>query len=84
MSPKIQAIVAGIVSGVTGFVSFIANTPPSQQAHLLGAIVDMVPVELRPDVAVWCRSVSTITGMWMAYKASHSGPQSPPVNKPSE
>lgn len=74
MSAKLQTIAAGVVSGIAGFVSFIANTPPSQQTELLGAIVSLVPVDWRPDVAVWARSISTIVGFWAVYKASHSGP----------
>jgi hypothetical protein len=78
MKPKPQAILTAIVGAITGFVSFIANTPPEQQSALLGQLVELMPVEWRPTIALWARFISGVAVLWATYKAAQSGPKAPP------
>lgn len=80
MSPKLQAITTGAVSAFTGFISFIANTPPEQQSDFLATLLEFIPITWRPQVAVYFGALSKLLLFWSLYKAAQSGPSSKPAN----
>lgn len=78
MTPKMQALLSAVISGLTGFIGFLANTPPEQQAQVLGLLVEAIPLHWRPDVAIAASTVSKVLAVYSIYKAAQSGPQQPP------
>lgn len=81
-TPKIKALCAAIATGFTGFLAFISNTPPSQQEGLLGALLAVIPVAARPEVAAIAKLLSEVALAYGIYQASHSGPVTKPVTDP--
>jgi len=82
MSTKIQALIAAGIAGIAGFINWLATVPPSQQEGWTAALVEMVPISWRPNVGLFTRFLMFATGIYATYKASHSGPQTPPKNPP--
>ncbi len=84
VTTKIQALIAACVTGAASFVSWLATVPPEQQSGLLAQFVEIVPVTWRPGVGLAAKALGTFSTIYAVYKASHSGPQSPPKNSPLE
>lgn len=82
MTNKLQAQISAVVTGLFGFLAWLANVPPEQQSGMLGAMVQVFPVTWQPTIALWSKGIATFAGFWSLYKAAHSGPQTPPVDKP--
>lgn len=82
MTDKLQAILAALMAGLAGFVNWLATVPPEQQSGWLAALVEITPIEHRPNVGLFTRFLGLFLGIYATYKASRSGPQSPPKNKP--
>lgn len=82
MTPKIKAFIGAATTGVTGFLAFLANTPPSQQEGLLGALLGAIPVSARPEVAAIAKLVSECALAYGIYQASHAGPGTKPKTDP--
>lgn len=84
MTSKLQALLYGALSGLSGFVQTLALVPPEQQSGLLAQLVEVFPVSWRPQIAVWTGLLKWGLLVYALRQASHSGPQTPPVNKPTE
>lgn len=82
MTSKLQAKIGAIVAGVTAFISWLATVPPEQQSGILAPLVDLLPLTWRPQIGLATRALATVSAIWATYKAAHSGPQTPPPNKP--
>jgi hypothetical protein len=83
MTSKIKAVLAAAVLGAVGFINWLCTIPPSQQADLLGQLVQIVPVSWRPNMGVATRLLMWVAVVYGAHQASKSGPQTPPTNKPT-
>lgn len=77
MTSKLQALIYGIGAALVGFVSWLADQPPSFQSGVLGEAMSICPVEWKPAVATTLHAVSYGLGLYALYHASHSGPQTP-------
>jgi hypothetical protein len=84
MTNKIQALVYGILSGFTGWLAYFIALPPSLQTGMIGEITTILPASWQPVMAGFMKTVSVVSGIYMGYKAAHSGPQTPPKNPPNE
>lgn len=82
MTPKLKAIISGSGAGVAGFLAFLANTPPSQQDGLLSALMAVLPVSARPEIAAIAKLLSEFALVYGIYQASHSGPATKPATDP--
>ncbi len=82
MTSKLQALLSAACLAVAGFINWLATVPPSQQEGWTAALVEMVPISWRPNVGLFTRFLMLVSTVYMAHKASQSGPQSPPRNKP--
>lgn len=80
MTNKIQALISGCVSGVSAFISWLVMIPPEQQTKMLSPLVELTPIEWRDAVGLFTRGLATATSIYAVFKASQSGPQSPPKN----
>lgn len=81
---KVQAVVMVIVSGVTGYVAYFVALPPNLQTGILGQIVGIAPPSWQPAIASTTKTISIVASIWAGYKASQSGPQTPPPNSLKE
>ncbi len=79
VTPKMKALAAGLGSGFMGFLAFLANTPPSQQEGILGALLAVLPVAARPEIAAIAKLLGEIGLVYGIYQASHSGPATKPT-----
>ena len=79
MTNKIQAVIAASLTGLFGFINWLCTLPPEQQAGMAGALVELVPLDWRPVVGVWTRLFMFFGGIFVAFKASKSGPTQPPT-----
>lgn len=84
MTSKIQAIVSAFLAGLASFISWLAMVPPETQSGWLATLVELTPVQYRPQVGLWTRLAAFFLGIYATYRASHSGPQTPPTNPPSK
>lgn len=84
MTSKVQAKLSALATAFFGFIAWITTIPPEQQSGLLGAIAQVFPVAWQPTIALWTKLISAFSGIWMVYKAAHSGPQTPPLNPAKE
>lgn len=84
MTDKVQAKISAWVTGVTGFVGYVAALAPEQQDTLLGAIVAPLPLAWRPEIGLILKAVSGISLVYGLYKAAHSGPQTDPATTPTK
>lgn len=84
MTSKVQALIYGIASAVTGYVAYFIGLPPSLQTGILGDLIALAPYGWQPALASTGKTISTLTGIYATYKAAHSGPQTPPKNPPNE
>lgn len=82
MTNKIQTIVGAGITGFFGFIAWLATVPPEQQSGILGALSTVFPIAWQPTIGLWAKLFATASGYWSLYKAAHSGPQTPPVDKP--
>lgn len=82
MNPKTKAIWAAIVSALSGFISWLANTPPSQQDAVLGPLVDLLPLHWRPIIGAGMKMLSGVAGIYATMQAAHSGPANQPPTQP--
>lgn len=81
---KVRALWSAILAGVAGFVSWLATVPPEQQSGWLAQLVEILPVSWRANVGLFTRFITFAVGIYAVYNASHSGPQTPPKNPPTE
>lgn len=81
---KVQAKLSAIITALFGFIAWFTTIPPEQQSGLLGALAQIFPVTWQPTIALWSKAIATLSGIWMVYKAAHSGPQTPPQNSSRE
>lgn len=84
MTSKVQAKISALATAIFGFIAWITTIPPEQQSGILGALAQVFPQSWQPTVALWTKLISAFSGVWMVYKAAHSGPQTPPVNPTKE
>lgn len=78
MSPKIQAIIAGVTSGVAGYMAYFIALPPSLQTGMMGQVISILPAQYQTAAAGVSRTLQLFLGFWATYKLAHSGPQTPP------
>ena len=84
MNNKLQTLIAASVSGISAFVSWLVTLPPESQDAFLSPLVEITPLHWRPTVGFIFRALATISTVYAGYKASHSGPTTPPENKPDD
>ncbi len=84
MTSKVQAQLSAYLTAFFGFIAWLATIPPEQQSGILGALAQVFPISWQPTIALWTKLIATVSGIYMVYKAAHSGPQTPPPNSPSE
>lgn len=83
MTNKYQAIVSGIIAGLSGYVAYFIALPPSLQTGIMGDLIALAPPQWQTALAGTTRTISTLAGFYATYKAAQSGPQSPPKNPPN-
>jgi hypothetical protein len=81
---KVRAFIASIASGLAYFANWLATVPPEQQSGWLAQLVELTPVQYRPNVALFTRIVAFALGTYAVMQASKAGPQSPPANNPNK
>lgn len=84
MNSKLKALVTAWVAGVSAFVAWLVSLPPESQTSLIMPLIDLAPLDWRPGIGLFTRTLATISTIYAVYSASHSGPQTPPTNKPTE
>lgn len=84
MTSKIKALIAAALTAIAGFLNWLCTLPPEQQEGFAAQLVELVPLNWRPIVGVWTRTLVSLMGFYAIYAASHSGPQTPPKNPPTE
>ena len=77
MKAEIKTILFSGLGGLAGFLSWLSTVPPEQQSGWLATLVDITPVEYRPNVALFSRFLTLGMGMYVAYRATHNSPQKP-------
>ena len=80
MSTKFKALIASIATGIFGFINWLATVPPEQQSGWLASLVELTPLQWRPNVGLFTRCLTLFLGIYATYLAAHSGPQTPPKN----
>lgn len=83
MTTKLQALLAAILTGFIGFVNWLATVPPEQQAGMLAALVEIIPLDWRPTVGLISRLLMFASGIFATYKASQSAPHVPLTKPPT-
>jgi hypothetical protein len=81
---KVRAWWASVLSGLAYTLNWLATVPPEQQAGWLAQLVEITPVDWRPNVALFTRFVAFALGVYAVHQASKSGPSSPPANNPNK
>lgn len=81
---KFRALAASLGGAVCGFINWLATVPPEQQSGWLAQLVEITPVEYRPNVGVFTRLLMLFLVPYAAHQAAKSGPQSPPKNDPDK
>lgn len=81
---KVRALVFGSVGLITELLAHIANIPPEQQTQYIGMIVNVFPENWRATMGLICKTIARSAVLYAIYAASHSGPQTPPKNPPTE
>ena len=84
MTSKIQALVTAWVAGVSAFIAWLVSLPPESQTGLITPLIELAPLDWRPGIGLFTRAIATISTIYAVYSASHSGPQTPPKNPPTE
>lgn len=82
MTTKIQSLLYGIGAGLTGYIAYFIALPPSLQTGIMGQMIGIAPPSWQPVLAGTMKTASTVLALYATYKASHSGPQTPPKNPP--
>lgn len=77
MTTKLECILSSVGAGVFSFISWLSTVPPEQQSGWLAALVEITPVEYRPNVALFTRFAGLFLGIYATYKAAHSAPSTP-------
>lgn len=80
ITTKQKALWSGVIAAASGFLAWLANTPPEQQDALLGPLVNSLPVTWRPSIGAAMKLLSSIAIIYSTVQASHAGPTTPPVN----
>lgn len=78
VSPKTQAMLAAVGSGLAGYVAYFVALPPSLQTGMMGEVIALLPPQYQTAAAGISRTLATFLGFWATYKAAHSGPMVPP------
>lgn len=84
MNSKLQSLLYGIGAAITGYVAYFIALPPQLQTGILGDLIALCPPSWQPAAGATAKTISTLAGLYATYKASHSGPQTPPKNNPNE
>lgn len=74
ITTKQKSLWSASFAAVTGFLAWLANTPPEQQDAVLGPLVALLPVHLRPTFGAIMKVLSTVAVIYSTVQASHSGP----------
>lgn len=82
MSSKLKALLAAIAASLAGLINWLATVPPEQQSGWVASLVEITPVQYRPNVGLFTRFLMFFLTIYVAHKASQSGPQTPPKNPP--
>lgn len=84
MTSKIKAFIAATGAAIVGYINWLVTVPPEQQAGALADMVNLIPIDWRPDVGLATRTLMFFLTIYATTAASHSGPQTPPKNPPTE
>lgn len=79
---KTRALFSGFLSGLIGFWNWLATVPPEQQQGWLASLVELTPVQWRPNVGLATRFLMWALMIYAVHQSSKSGPQSKPKNDP--
>ncbi len=80
MSNKLKSLFSIILAACAGFINWLATVPPEQQSGWLAALVEITPIQYRPNVGLFTKLLALFLTVYATHKASQSGPQSPPRN----
>lgn len=80
MTNKLQALVSGIIAGVSGYIAYFVALPPSLQTGILGDLIAIAPPSWQPALAGTAKTISTAATIYATYKSAQSGPATKPVN----
>lgn len=84
MTSKNKTLWLAIVTAVTGWLSYIAIVPPSEQDKFILVVLELCPPGHRGWVGSLLRAVAAFAGFYAMVHASKSGPQTDPKNLPNE
>lgn len=73
---------SAIFAGIAGFINWLATVPPEQQSGWVATLVEITPVEYRPNVGLFTRFLMFFLTIYSFRKASQSGPEKPTDPKP--
>lgn len=76
---KLQAIIYGIISGITNFVGWFITMTPEQQNSTIAPIIAIVPVHWQSPIGMFLKAVGAITAVYATMKAAQSGPKTLPI-----
>lgn len=79
--PKIQTLLYGIGSAITGYVAYFLGLPPQLQTGILGDLIALCPPSWQPMAAGTAKTISTIAGLYASHRlatASQHQPTPPP------
>ncbi len=68
---KATCLLSATGAGLCSFVSWLSTVPPETQSGWLAALVEITPVEYRPNVALFARVATFFLGIYATYKAAH-------------
>lgn len=80
MTNKVQTIIAGIVASISSFWSWILSMPPEMQTQTLQPFVELTPLDWRPALGLFMRTLASVSTLYAVFRASQSGPGTPPKN----
>lgn len=72
MNAKHKTLYAAAGAGCAGFINWLATVPPEQQSGWLATLVEITPVEYRPNVGLASRFAMLFLGIYATYRAAHS------------
>lgn len=82
MNAKLQATLAAIFTATASFINWLATVPPEQQSGWVATLVEITPVEYRPNVGLFTRFLMFFLAIYAVRKAAQSGPTKPTEPKP--
>lgn len=77
MTAKLKCLLSAFFGALAAFVSWLSTVPPETQSGWLATLVDITPVEYRPNLALFTRALTFFLTIYTAYNAAHSTKETP-------